>query len=309
MIGDMIPELRERAALVALLQLPGARWHEITLDVVEANSAIDVLRHRLGLEDTLFPETRAVESAIKTAAEQIDSWNRAGVGVHAFFDDGYPDQLRDIHQMPPILFSRGEMARDQRAIAVVGTRRASPRGLKIATAVAAELARDGTTVVSGLARGIDAAAHCAALSHGGRTVAVIGTGINRSYPRENADLQETIAREGLVISQFWPDAPPTKQSFPMRNAVMSGYSAATIVIEAPARSGARIQARLALAHGRPVIMPRELLQNDWARDYAERPGVYVVNGVDEILGITNRVINELNTPPDALPEAPRFAWA
>jgi DNA processing protein len=305
----MVSELRERAALVALLQQPGARWHEITLDVLDAESAIDVLRRRLGLEDTLFPETRAVESAINAAAEQIHSWNGAGIGVHAFFDDDYPEQLRGIHQMPPILFSRGVPAVDHRAIAVVGTRQASPHGLKIATAVASELARDGVTVVSGLAKGIDTAAHQAALSRGGRTVAVIGTGISRAYPRENAGLQERIAREGLVISQFWPDAPPSRQSFPMRNAVMSGYSAATVVVEAPAKSGARIQARLALAHGRPVIMPRELLQNDWAREYAERPGVHVVGGVDEILMVTNKVITELNTEPDALPEAPRFAWA
>ncbi len=294
---------------MALLQQPGARWQETALDVLDAESAVDVLRRRLGLEDTLFPETKAVESAIDAAMEQIQAWNRVGIGVHAFFDDDYPEQLRGIHQMPPILFSRGMTAADHRAIAVVGTRQASPHGLKIATAVASELARNGVTVVSGLAKGIDSAAHRAALACGGRTVAVIGTGINRAYPRENADLQERIAREGLVISQFWPDAPPSRQSFPMRNAVMSGYSAATVVVEAPAKSGARIQARLALAHGRPVIMPRELLRNDWAREYAERPGVHVVGGVDDILTVTDKVITELNTAPDALPEAPRFAWA
>ena len=294
---------------MALLQQPGARWQETALDVLDAECAVDVLRRRLGLEDTLFPETKAVESAIDAAMEQIQAWNRVGIGVHAFFDDDYPEQLRGIHQMPPILFSRGMTAADHRAIAVVGTRQASPHGLKIATAVASELARNGVTVVSGLAKGIDSAAHRAALACGGRTVAVIGTGINRAYPRENADLQERIARDGLVISQFWPDAPPSRQSFPMRNAVMSGYSAATVVVEAPAKSGARIQARLALAHGRPVIMPRELLRNDWAREYAERPGVHVVGGVDDILTVTDKVITELNTAPDALPEAPRFAWA
>jgi len=305
----MYSELRERAALVALLQQPGARWHEVALDVLDAESAIDVLERRLGMQDTLFPETQAVESAIMTASRELSEWAQSGIGVHAFFDRDYPTQLRGIHEMPPVLFTRGTLQGDHRAIAVVGTRQATASGLKIATAVASALARDGITVVSGLAKGIDTAAHQAALSEGGRTVAVIGTGINRAYPGENAELQETIARKGLLISQFWPDAPPTKQSFPMRNAVMSGYSAATVVVEAPARSGARIQARLALAHGRPVIMPRELLVNDWAREYAERPGVHVVHGVDEILRVTNEVITELNTGPDALPEAPNLAWA
>jgi DNA processing protein len=305
----MHPELRERAALVALLQQPGARWHEVALDVLDAESAIDVLERRLGMQDTLFPETQAVETAIETAARQLTEWAHNGLGVHAFFDRDYPAQLRGIHEMPPVLFTRGTLHDDHRAIAVVGTRQASAQDLKIATAVASALARDGITVVSGLAKGIDTAAHRAALSEGGRTVAVIGTGINRAYPRENAELQETIAGKGLLISQFWPDAPPTKQSFPMRNAVMSGYSAATVVVEAPARSGARIQARLALAHGRPVIMPHELLVNDWAREYADRPGVHVVHGVDEILRVTNDVITELNTGPDALAEAPNLAWA
>jgi DNA processing protein len=305
----MHSELRERAALVALLQQPGARWHEVALDALDAESAVDVLERRLGMQDTLFPETEAVESAIEAAALQLASWVDSGIGVHAFFDHDYPPQLRGIHEMPPILFSRGTPRDDHRAIAVVGTRQATPQGLKIASAVASALARDGITVVSGLAKGIDTAAHLAALSEEGRTVAVIGTGINRAYPRENIALQEKIAKEGLLISQFWPDAPPTRQSFPMRNAVMSGYSAATVVVEAPARSGARIQARLALAHGRPVIMPRELLENDWAREYAERPGVHVVHGVDEILRVTNDVITELNTGPDALPEAPNIAWA
>ncbi|WP_196449157.1 DNA-processing protein DprA [Planomonospora sp. ID82291] len=143
------------------------------------------------------------------------------------------------------MFSRGALLEDRRAIAVVGTRQASEQGLRIASAVARELALNKVTVVSGLARGIDIAVHRAALEAGGRTVAVIGTGINRFYPSENRALQQRIAQEGAVVSQFWPDAPPSKQSFPMRNAVMSGYAAATVVVEAPWKSGARIQARLA----------------------------------------------------------------
>ncbi|MBB5075865.1 DNA protecting protein DprA [Nonomuraea endophytica] len=138
--------------------------------------------------------------------------------------------------MPPILFTKGTPAEDTRAIAVVGTRQASEQGLRTASAVARDLALVGVTVVSGLAKGIDAAAHRAALEAGGRTVAVIGTGIDQSYPAENRALQRQISRDGLLLSQFWPDAPPSQRNFPMRNAVMSGYAAATVVVEAPWKS-------------------------------------------------------------------------
>ena len=107
--------------------------------------------------------------------------------------------------------------------------------------------------------------------------------LRRSYPKENADLQERIARDGLVISQFLPDAPPTKSSFPMRNAVMSGYSAATVVVEAPYRGGARMQARLALEHGRQVSLLESVMVNDWAQSYARKPNTTVVRTVDDVL--------------------------
>ncbi|MBB5821673.1 DNA protecting protein DprA [Streptosporangium becharense] len=168
--------------------------------------------------------------------------------------------------------------------------------------MARELALHKVTVVSGLAKGIDTAAHRAALEAGGRTAAVIGTGINRFYPGENRTLQQWIAHEGAVISQFWPDAPPVKQSFPMRNAVMSGYAAAPVVVEAPWKSGARIQARLALEHGRSVVMPDQLLEHDWTREYAEKPGVYVASSLEELLSVVEQSISDLHTGPDALPE-------
>lgn len=308
-IGSMVPELCERAALVALLQRPGAKWQDIALDVLETGRAVARLEAELRLQDTLFPETDPVVSAIADAAKALEAWEAAGIQVHGCFDPGYPSRLRSVHQMPPLLFSRGVLAHDRRAIAVVGTRQASEQGLRIASAVATELALNEVTVVSGLAKGIDTAAHTAALKARGRTVAVIGTGINRFYPSENRALQERIACEGAVISQFWPDSPPSKHSFPMRNAVMSGYAAATVVVEAPWKSGARIQARLALEHGRPVVMPDQLLEHDWAREYAEKPGVHVVSSLSELLSVVEQVISDLHTAPDAFPEAPHLAWS
>lgn len=147
-------------------------------------------------------------------------------------------------------------------MSVVCSRAVSACSLSIAGSVAVGLVERGITMIAGLAKGIDTAAHTAALDAGGRTVAVIGTaspGITRPRTRE---LQDQVTADGLVISQFWPDAPPTKHSFPMRNAVMSGYGRATIVVEASEHSGARIQARQAVAHGRLVILT-DLVVKAW----------------------------------------------
>ncbi|MDQ6804158.1 MAG: DNA-protecting protein DprA, partial [Actinomycetota bacterium] len=142
---------------------------------------------------------------------------------------------------------------------------------------------------------IDHAAHSAALRRGGRTLAVIGTGLRRSYPAQHAELQRRIATECAVISQFWPDAPPSRRSFPMRNAVMSGLSLATVVVEASVTSGSRIQARLALEHGRPVFLLESLLEHEWARDFAGRPGARVIRSPEEITTYIERL-----TSPGAL---------
>ena len=149
--------------------------------------------------------------------------------------------------------------------------------------------------MSGLAAGIDTAAHTAALDRGERTVAVIGTGLHHTYPPQNAGLQRTIGSEGAVVSQFWPDSPPSRRSFPMRNAVMSGISLATVIVEATQTSGARIQARLALAQGRRVFLLEQLLVQEWARELATRPGTHVVRAAEDITETIDRV-----TATDAL---------
>jgi DNA processing protein len=285
--------MTERAALVALLRRPGARWSEIALDIQETASAKSVLTRAVGQTDSLFPDERAVDELIEAAAAEIAVWEAEGTSVHAFFDDRYPRQLRGIREMPPILFTRGMLQPDPRAIAVVGSRSATDEGLRIAGTVAESLAGRGVTVVSGLAKGIDTAAHKAALDAGGRTVAVIGTGIRQCYPPANRQLQEHIAEVGLVVSQFWPDAAPTKQSFPMRNAVMSGYAAATVVVEAGWKSGARIQARLALQHGRPVVLTNQVMRHDWAQSFAENPGVHVVHSTGDLLAVVDDILHRL----------------
>lgn len=140
--------------------------------------------------------------------------------------------------------------------------------------------------MSGGAAGIDTAAHEAALAAGARTVAVVGTGIRRYYPAENRDLHDRIAAQGMVMSQFRPEAPPTRQSFPMRNAVMSGYVTATVVVEAGEHSGTRIQARNAVEHGRLVLLAEGVVRaNKWAEAMQGQPGVHEVAGLADVLKV------------------------
>jgi DNA processing protein len=275
---------QEQAALLVLLEEAQHGWSSLTDQVEERGSALSLLE---GVDDgqaRLFDTGTPTDDRLQDARDRIDGWEREGIHFATLLDDEYPAQLLMIHQRPPFVTWRGTLdARDARGVAVVGTRVASPAGLAQARALASGLAERGIPVVSGGAAGIDTAALTGALDVGGRTIAVIGTGQHHAYPRENAALQERIAKEGLVLSQFLPDSPPTKISFPMRNAVMSGYSAATVVIEAAWKSGARMQARLALEHGRAVFLMRSLLEHDWALDYAQRPGATVIDDVDDIV--------------------------
>lgn len=206
----------------------GRRWRQAVADVTEAGSAIEVLQRQVGGQ--LFDDP--TPDLMQRADAEIRQWESSGMRVLSPFDSDYPAQFRDVHDLPAVLFVRGTVVRDDGGICLVGSRAASPAGLAFTHEIAAALVAEGLTVISGLAEGIDTAAHTAALTRGGRTVAVIGTGIDRCYPAENRELQRTIERDGLIVSQFWPGAPPTQQTFPMRNATMSAYGEATLIVEA-----------------------------------------------------------------------------
>lgn len=272
----------EQAGLLLLLRRAGASWSHVADQIEEAGSCLSVLAAEG--QGSLLEPAGVTPETLESVQDEIRAWRQEGISMATLLDEEYPSQLLTIHQRPPFVTWRGRQCeRDSEGVAVVGTRHPSPRGLQVAREVAGGLAQRGVTVVSGLATGIDTAAHVGALDAGGRTVAVIGTGLRRSYPKENRDLQLRIGEEGMVLSQFMPDAPPTKKSFPMRNATMSGYSSATVVIEASERSGAKMQARLALEHGRPVFLHESLLENAWARTYSARPGVSTFSDVDEVI--------------------------
>lgn len=198
----------------------------------------------------------------------------------------YPPRLLEIQDPPPLLFVEGEITpADQLAVAVVGTRKCTPYARQMARRIGHDLAARGATVVSGLALGADGEAHEGALEAGGRTIAVLGCGLEVVYPTQHADLRTRIATSGAVVSEFPLDAPPSRESFPHRNRIISGLSLAVLVIEAPTNSGALITARLAGEQGREVFaLPGDVTRPE-SRGSNEliRDGAMLVQSADDVL--------------------------
>lgn len=241
---------------------------------VAAKRSLPVLRRGL----------QSLPDASARVAAELEKADKAGARLVTVLDRRYPSNLRLIPNLPPFLFYLGELQDDDaRSIAIVGTRDASPDGIRRAGRMSRLLGEQGITVVSGLAKGIDTAAHRAALTAGARTIAVLGTGITKCYPAENADLAAEITGSGALVSQFWPTSPPSRYTFPRRNVVTSGISQGTVVIEASHTSGAKMQARLALEHGKKVFLVQSLVTTQpWARDYVAHRGAIEVADVDEV---------------------------
>jgi DNA processing protein len=203
-------------------------------------------------------------------------------------DTDYPEPLRRISDPPPVLFVRGSFsAADSPAVAIVGTRRVSAYGRAVAERLAADLAAAGVTVVSGLAKGVDTVAHRAALDAGGRTIAVLGNGLDQVYPPENAGLAKRMVEpdRGAVVTEFAPGVPPDAVNFPRRNRIISGLSKAIVVVEAGQKSGALITADFALEQGRDVLaVPGSILSaGSIGSNTLLKEGATLVTGVEDIL--------------------------
>ena len=205
----------------------------------------------------LSPRLAEAVSNTRNSLSLEQVWDRIltqGITVLTWEDENYPRLLKEIDQPPPVLYVRGEVLTDDEwAVAVVGTRRITSYGRQVTVEIGAALARSGVTVVSGLARGIDAAAHQSALDAGGRTLAVLGSGVDRIYPPEHRRMAEQIVTQGAVISDYPPGTPPEAANFPPRNRIISGLARAVIVVEAGRRSGALITATFAAEQGREVF--------------------------------------------------------
>jgi len=226
------------------------RFHSIT-DIYNATN-YDTL-------DGIKLEKRAISSLMDKSLDEvfkiINYCTKNGVDIITREDRRYPIALTHIYNPPIILFVRGDISylNNNLCISFVGTRTCSAYGIRVADKIAGEISQYGVVVVSGMAKGIDTAAHEGTLRAGGKTVAVLGSGIDVCYPRQNKSLMEKIARTGAVITEFIPGTPPDAGNFPIRNRIMSGLSRGVVITEAPERSGALITASLAADQGRDVF--------------------------------------------------------
>ena len=279
---------QEAALLALVLHRPDGRSaRELTNEVVWAGDALGLWRELRG--EDLF----GVNDELSEARQQVEDWVAAGYQFVSILDPGYPSHLRGVYDAPPFLFHRGDMARAAGGVSIVGSRDASPQACARAARIAELVVQRGLPVISGLARGIDSAAHEATIEADGVPVGVIATGIAAPYtPASSRPLHEKVARTGVLVSQFMPTAPAQKHTFLMRNATMSGLGLATIVVEAGEHSGARAQARMAMEHGRPVLLTDSVITNtQWARELADgrRPNVYPVGGLQEVSEALDRI--------------------
>jgi DNA processing protein len=220
------------------------------------------------------------------AATAIGRANAAAITAISWLAPSYPAALTTIADPPPVLWTRGRVeVLSVPAVAIVGSRGASPYALAVAEQLAADLAARGVVIVSGLARGVDSAAHRGALSAGGITVAVLGSGVDVVYPPEHASLAAAIDASGAVISELVPGTRPQQRFFPLRNRIISGLSRAVVVIEAGEKSGSLITARCALDQGRDVLaVPGNILTGRNRGAHALlRDGARIVESADDIL--------------------------
>ncbi len=237
----------------------------------------------------------------KKSSQEIKNVEKSGFSIITINDAQYPVLLKEIPDPPPFLVCFGSMDNISPCIAVVGSRLATDYGLQTASRLSKELASKGFQVVSGMARGIDSAAHLGALEAGGRTVAVLGSGLNRIYPIENRKLYHRIAEQGAVISEFNLNAGPDARHFPIRNRIIAGMSTGTIVVEAAAKSGSLITARLAGEYDREVFaVPGNVDSFKSTGTHALlRQGAKLVENHQDVIEELHHVIHE-----DKAPKAP-----
>jgi DNA processing protein len=275
-----IPDLSD---LISLSLLPPWTWRDAAERLRAGASPAAVLTELLDSRASGQPERATLDRRAVAACRGAKDH---GLTPLAWSDPTYPAALAAIIDPPFVLWTRGASAVLGRpAVALVGSRAASPHGLVVAERLGADLAARGIVVVSGLARGVDSAAHRGALSGGGATIAVLGSGADLIYPAEHAPLAREIEATGVVMSELVPGTPPLPRFFPLRNRIISGLSRAVVVIEAGEQSGSLITARLALDQGRDVLaVPGNVLSGRNRGAHALlRDGAKIVEDADDIL--------------------------
>lgn len=243
------------------------------------------LREVPGVGQKIISEIETAKTT-STVDEQIEICRKNEISLLTLAGPGYPTSLAEIFDPPSVLFCQGQiLPADNISIAIVGARHATNYGLRVAGNLARGLSMAGITIVSGLARGIDAAAHRGALESGGRTIAVLGGGLLKLYPAEHAGLAKEIRQQGAVISEALPETSPKSGCFPRRNRIVSGMSLGVIVVEAGQHSGALISARLAMEQGREVFAVPGRIDSRMSRGCHQliRDGAKLVESIDDVL--------------------------
>jgi DNA processing protein len=283
---------KDRKTSIALNTVPGLRaavYHRALSRFGSPRGIVEAAVKGLLAQTGAGPATCAAVAALDVERRwkrETERAKSAGAAIVTLFDEGYPANLLQIPDPPPVLYLRGELfGSDTDAVAVVGSRAATGYGRAVASSLARELAARGITVVSGLARGIDSSAHKGALEGGGRTVAVLGSGLDRIYPAENRPLAARLSAAGALVTEFPFGSRPEAWHFPLRNRIISGLSRGVVVVEAASRSGALITGRLALEQGREVFA----VPGNISSPVSEGPnsllsdGATLVSGVEDIL--------------------------
>lgn len=307
------PYLDPLLAKVMLTRVPGIGPRLISVLLEHFGSTINVLsqsRQSLlsvpGLGNTICDRILTADPG--EAERCLDHCERLGVTLLDSSQSDFPASLQSISDTPPLLYVRGTLTpQDDLSIAMVGSRRCSPYGIRMAGRIAGALARAGFTIVSGLARGIDAAAHRGALTVGGRTTAVLASGVEHIYPPEHLDLAHEVMQSGALVSECPLDQKPRAGLFPQRNRIISGLSQGVVIIEATKRSGSLHTARHAMEQGREVFAlpgPVDSLTSEGCHNLI-RDGATLIRNVDDILEQLGPLTHPARTESNRVVHHPR----
>ncbi len=270
------------------------------------SASYDEIREMAGIPDAVVNRIKHFD-AVAPAEEELKRIQQEGIDIITLSDKHYPPLLKQINDPPPFLYAKGrvDILTGSPCIAIVGTRFPSPYGEEITAEIALALVKQGVTIVSGMAKGIDSAAHKTALENRGTTIAVWGTGINRVYPAENRQLAHDIADKGLILSEYPLDTPPLDKNFPARNRIISGLSLAVIVTEASLNSGTMITVSHALDQGRDVFaVPGQIYSMmSQGTNRLIKHGCAMVDSVDSLVAEIKAILPSEKKSTAGMPES------